>query len=299
MDVNLTKKIYNLQVLDKLINQFSDIDMEHTPNEYIYELVNEFSHFNFIVCNIGAVPLFRVRRIEEFEEHLYISDLWSPPIEKVTKPGRLNDVNESLLYLSFDPITAIKESKISSDDKFSLAIFFLKSNDEQYDKEKQNSSVYLRDARCFNELEENERVYIQKINNFLHKEFTRVVEDGNEYLYKASWAIGKLIFEKINKDSIIYKSCVNDSGFNIAFKNDSASKRLKFNHAIQFELIGYNQYDDPILKCIKMMENDVDNPLLLSDRLCDFVGKVGPINIDTFFKNSNPYNGILKTLMNF
>jgi hypothetical protein len=44
-------------------------------------------------------------------------------LSKGTEMGRLNDVNESVLYLAFDLETAIKETKIKYGDRFWIIVY--------------------------------------------------------------------------------------------------------------------------------------------------------------------------------
>lgn len=115
----LTKLIYSTDITDSdLLIQFIKI----------YQNMVFLPHSKFaITFTVGLERKFLVEK----GTHLYRivknpNFTWNPPLQKITKHGRLNKPNESFLYLSFSEETAFAELKRTLPSKYYLNIYSLK-----------------------------------------------------------------------------------------------------------------------------------------------------------------------------
>jgi hypothetical protein len=226
------------------IKKYRKLDLVKTPYETVYNALEEiiFS-FNLICINLGKYPVFRVRKHEN-PSLVYTrkSDLLAPPEECVHKMGRLNKVHESIFYAAFDPVTAIKESRIKPGDFFSLSIFWMNANENG-----ELSSINTCLPNTPLGLGVNENITTLIISDFMYSEFTRHVSEDTNYQYKTTCAIGELLFRHEKKDSIIYPSMIDYNCRNIAFRKTAIDKRLSLSEILVCQLEDYNEEGNPVI----------------------------------------------------
>jgi hypothetical protein len=173
------------------------------------------------VCNLG-LPLFRVRPLESDEEHSEVVSLLAPPPHKVHRMGRLNDAGESMLYAAFDPVTAIRESRIRGGQRFSLTVLSLAQRPVFH-----NSSIRLglEPPSCTKRLSAAMRASAERLHLFIRSEITKTVGVGDEHEYKATCVITQFLLGDPNKDSIVYPSVFDPNRTNIALTIPGANER--------------------------------------------------------------------------
>ncbi|OLS39193.1 hypothetical protein BTR25_13530 [Bacillus sp. MRMR6] len=148
-------------------------------------------------------------------------DAWNPPANIIKAMGRLNKVNESLLYTApGDPLVAIKEAKVKDGEFFSLIVY--KARDEI----KVNR---IGNFERIEQLTELENLKLRLLINFLRDEFTKDVGQGTEYLYRVSERIAKDYFDlppKVAQDAWLYPSVAKKESFNVCFRPELAKELL-------------------------------------------------------------------------
>lgn len=151
----------------------------------------------------------------------YEQDAWNPPVEKVTKIGRLNKINESLLYTCLeDPSIAMEETKVKKGEYFCLIV---------YEAISEIQMCGIGEWQNLPELNEEENLKMHTIAKFLKNEFARNVTEGTEYFYRISEIIAKDYFDlpPDSQDAWCYPSVAAKRGFNVCFRPEKATKLLK------------------------------------------------------------------------
>lgn len=212
---------------------FNDLDI----NDIAKEIEGFFTIINITAANIGGRFVFRTRKIRKDDPHLLKSKVWAPATKYVNKIGRMNDVGESIFYAAFDPFTAILEGRINENEEFSLAVFTLIAMEDCNLK-----SVVISEARSTDtsniDIEESAKL----LNQFFIEEITKDVLEGNEFEYKKSCAMAKVMLKLPNKDSIIYPSMKYKDLTNIAMIEVEARKRMKLKVVFKCRLIKIHEH---------------------------------------------------------
>lgn len=238
------------EYLLKQIQKYLMLDIRNTSFDEIKILIdNLIIEYDIRVMNIGNIPLFRARKIEDNDEHKYVKDVWCPPESCVETIGRMNNIGESIFYAAFDPITAIKETNIAVGEYFTLSTFMLY---ETIDSRK--SSIILGLPRDYYDPSQDSRVSKMIIHNFIFNEFTRAVGKGTEYLYKASCAISHNYWKLPHKDSLIYPSMKDFKRFNIGIKKSSAKSRAVLEVVFKCKLLENIDDGKVIVKLISVCD---------------------------------------------
>jgi len=228
--------LYNPERILGAIAKYREVDLRNVSLGEVVELFRGvFSIITLRTVNIGCY-VFRARKIEDNDPHDLICKVRNPPSNKVTNMGRFNDVNESVFYAAFNPVTAIKEVRVQPGDYFSLSVFNLLALDTGVE-----STLHLLPRTNLEGLTEKQRVYSRIFDDFVYTEVTRLVAEGKEYQYKASCAVSKLLLGIPNKDSIIYPSMLDSHAKNIAITEQSANRRLKL---VEVHKCQYHQDDE-------------------------------------------------------
>jgi RES domain-containing protein len=226
--------------INKLITNIIDFKNTNHINETVEEIKEKILKFynlnNNMICNFGDIFVFRVRKVENLNQQFDSDSVWCPPPEFVNEVGRVNDIGERIFYGAFDPLTAIMETQVKTDDSFLLSIYFLKPF-ENNDKTSIVVNTPLPSKSTENDLYPKGYSYI--LSNFMVEEFTRNVNDTNKYHYKTTCALSKLLFGTNNKDSIIYPSVRNHDKGDIAIKEESARERLFLRSVLKCKLNRY------------------------------------------------------------
>lgn len=128
------KKMDPLELVRK-IEKFRSLNIQSMSSAEITNAIYDTLQFNnkfFYIPNIIAYPnktkFYRIRRLDgdsipniNFQTY---NDCWEPPKSCVKKAGRLNKINESLLYTSpQDPTVPLKELQIKDGEFYVLIIY--------------------------------------------------------------------------------------------------------------------------------------------------------------------------------
>lgn len=135
-----------------------------------------------------------------------VGDAWEPPSHIVKVQGRLNSINQSILYCcADDPNLAIDEARAR--DHTHVAIMVYKSfrpirvamlgnyNESTLPKDHKSNLFY----------------------SFLEEEFSRIVLPGEEGRYSITRAIADTYFNYLEQDAWCYRSVQSPEKFNVAF----------------------------------------------------------------------------------
>lgn len=240
----IEEKISNFQKID--LKNISDKDLDIAIAEVMnIEVEGQKMHI-FLPqgCTYQTGTRFYRTRIinpQDLDQFSTIGAYWNPPKEYVTKPGRLNKANESLLYTSLDYATTFSELKIQSNQSFALIVY------EALEPIKMN--IIGADTTISEVSEDVNRKY-QLYNNFLREEFTKEVQPGYEHYYRVSEYIAKFYFDlppRDCQDAWMYPSVASSGAYNVCFRPDIAKEVLKFVGVIIGRMISSQ---DGIFQCL-------------------------------------------------
>lgn len=250
---------FDADILNKALCDYRSVDLANATLEDIEKGLKRilmprgtFYHFPFVAVLERGTTLFRARRLRLDEKGMCVlteHDFWEPPETKVQSYGRLNAIGESVLYTNFaNPWTAHKEINIKPGEDF-LLIAYQSIADFEFEQ------IGLNAPRCAEHLKGlSDHAYqtYMTINSFLESEFTRVVPDGSEAIYRSTNAILKTYFG--SHQIWAYPSIKGCPGLNICFSKDKAHKLLEIQGAaicnmdklgnIHFKLSFLHRYND-------------------------------------------------------
>lgn len=189
----------------------------------------------------------RINSSEKFFKN--VNQLWYPPSSKIKKYGRLNRPGQSLFYIAASENTAILEMRPQKGDILTiLRCKLINSNNkphvmelggaEKFSQHKIKSTVNLLEnthgGKSFFESNEN----IEKnlaIRSFLAREFTRIVDRGEEHKFKITVAIADILMSSNKIDGVEYPSIAGDvekwkGGMNMALKPSIADRLYQADH---------------------------------------------------------------------
>lgn len=226
----ILNKIEHFQKVD--LKTISDNDLMNAILSVISVKVNGIDQA-MLIPRFGEYPsgtrFYRVRKINDEDFKIPCDtikkeqDVWNPPVECVTRLGRLNKVNESLLYTSpITPLVPIKEMNISESGKFGLIV---------YESVQPIKVVLIGLWKELPDLSEEENLKMRLYNHFLYTEFTKEVGLGTEYLYRVSERITKDYFDlppRDCQDAWCYPSIASKQNLNVCFRPKIARDVLKF-----------------------------------------------------------------------
>lgn len=227
---DILNKIEHFQKID--LKTISDNDLMNAISDVLSVKINGLNQA-MLMHRFSEYPsgtrFYRVRKINDEDFRIPCDtikkeqDVWNPPVECVTRPGRLNKVNESLLYTSpITPLTPIMEMNISESDKFGLIVY----------ESIQPIKVVL--IGLWNEhpdLSKEENLKMRMYYHFLYTEFTKDVGYGTEHLYRVSEMITKDYFDlppRDMQDAWCYPSIASKQNLNVCFRPEIAKDVLKF-----------------------------------------------------------------------
>lgn len=163
----------------------------------------------------------RIVNPQDLDQFSTIGAYWNPPIEYITKPGRLHKAHESLLYTSLNSATTFSELKIQSNQTFALIV---------YEAVKPIKMNVIGADITIPEVNENINRKYQLYNSFLREEFTKEVQPGFEHYYRVSEYIAKFYFDLPQdfQDAWMYPSVASSGKYNVCFRPNIAKEVLKF-----------------------------------------------------------------------
>ncbi|BCC60834.1 RES domain-containing protein [Bacillus cereus group sp. MYBK110-2] len=225
---NEYKSIFDPKVIEDKIKILNNLDLRVVNDSEIISAVSEVISFQpqpgiriTSMCvgtrNIKGNYLYRVRAcngncVASMAKH---GDAWNPPPHVITRKGRLNSENESLLYVAENIETAIKEVKVKEEECFWLTV---------YNIENEISTVNIGD-RTFFEQDDYYPIHV-KIADFLRNEFTRDVKPGKEYEYRISNLISKFFYPIRELDGWSYPSVAYFGQYSLCLDPIKAKEKL-------------------------------------------------------------------------
>jgi hypothetical protein len=152
----------------------------------------------------------------------YIKHLKNPPKESVKKYGRANLIGQSVLYATFDYITALSEMRPETNETITVSYWKLKSEYDLcvtpiYKNSTKDGVVHnelslraqILSYKMLNQYDENVKNQIQIILQFIADAFSKEVQEGNHFDYfLSSHYANRLLYEFENGeiDGILYPS---------------------------------------------------------------------------------------------
>lgn len=185
----------------------------------------------------AGTKFFRVRIVGDRVSN--IAEAGIPPIDKITKPGRLNDAGEQLGYFSMSRRSAYFEVGPGRGDHVILSRWVAESDfiflHIGYQSDVFSALSSSRTGTEYNWASESRKTSERnrQVYDFLSNELTKVVESGNEWEYKTTIAIGRKFLGDGPHDGLLYPTiAMSGNSDNAAIKISSIPKlRL---YAIEF-----------------------------------------------------------------
>ncbi|MCQ6959719.1 hypothetical protein [Mucilaginibacter aquariorum] len=158
---------------------------------------------------------------KQFQSMQKEQDVWCRSAEDINSIGRLNDSNEPVLYAGSGIENAIFETECKVGEFFFLIV---------YQTKKRLRVAQIHANIEYPEFDELENAKLTILQTFLQHEFVKVVQPGQEYLYKSSIAIYKHFFKSDLNDAFTYPSVktARTIGYNICFEENKAKAALQF-----------------------------------------------------------------------
>lgn len=184
---NPLNSIPTLEILSKL-EKYKRLDLKRISDKELFKLTLE----TVPMCNISSkcygsgTKLYRVREYlgSEFTK---LCELLYVPSEFVKTRGRLNDIGESILYVSLDQVTPFHEVKAKVGKSYCVITYDI-CEDEQIQVSTIGENLY----NIFNNLDKQGEINSKIIDQFFYAEFTKEVGKGTEYLYRTSTMLAKI-----------------------------------------------------------------------------------------------------------
>lgn len=155
-----------------------------------------------------------------------VSAYWNPPQKYVKHYGRLNKPRESLLYTALNPYTAICETNLQSGNPFVLCIY-------EAIKPLRFSWIGGKADYDFNGIKNKKAIeFLETIRQFLVDEFTQVIPEGQESLYRITETIAKNYYTFPDDNGWRYPSIKHNFEDNICFHSEHVMYDVKLVGAI-------------------------------------------------------------------
>lgn len=173
---------------------------------------------------------YRVRKLKNTDmpnsDLKNVSAYWNPPKKYIKHYGRLNKPGESLLYTALNPYTAICETDLKAGNPFVLCIY-------EAIKPLRFSWIGGKADYGFNGIKNKNAIeFLETIRQFLVDEFTRVVPEGQESLYRITETIAKNYYTFPDDNGWRYPSIKHNFEDNICFHSERIMYNLKLVGAI-------------------------------------------------------------------
>lgn len=233
VDINkLKERIRCFQNMD--IQNMSDKELETNIDEVlkvkldggitISTTLSEYSLFN------EGVRFYRVRKLKNADmpnsDLKKVAAYWNPPQKYVKHYGRLNKPRESLLYTALNPHTAMCEANLKPGDPFVLCVY-------EAIKPLRFSWIGSKADYDFNGIKNKKAIeYLETIRQFLVEEFTRVIPEDQDFLYRISETIAKNYYNSPDENGWRYPSIKNNLEDNVCFCSERVMYNLKLIGAI-------------------------------------------------------------------
>lgn len=170
------------------------------------------------------------------------SDFWSLPENNVNKYGRLNHINESVLYLSNDINQTLTEVRFNPREKIPVII-------SCFEAKQSFGSVHIGGDGPKDSSENNLSIIQSLYTDFFRSQFSKPVGMGTEYLYFLSNAIAKTFYDlpiQISK-AWTYNAVDNYNFYNVAFKANISDQILDYKGSVVVKEISENGLTIPLM----------------------------------------------------
>lgn len=230
-DINkLKERIHIFQNMD--IQNLSDKELEANIDEVLrvkLDVTLSTTMAEYSLYGIGE-RFYRVRKLKNTDmpnsDLKNVSAYWNPPQKFVKHYGRLNKPGESLLYTAFNPYMAMCETNLKSGDPFVLCIY-------EAIKPLRFSWIGGKADYDFNGIKNKKAIeFLETIRQFLVVEFTRVIAEGQEYLYRITETIAKNYYTCPDDNGWQYPSIKHNFEDNICFRSERVMYNVKLVGAI-------------------------------------------------------------------
>lgn len=229
----LKKAIDEYQKLD--ITKLSDEEVKQRVRSIIPEMVLQIADVK------TGTEIYRARRCDYVGKgtgyYRNAGDVWCAP-KHLIQWGRLNEPGEQVFYTSFDAITPMYEIRCNAGDSFALMKYGIKQNEVL-------RVAYIAVGKFKDFYPNNAHIWTAKgkenwqlIHDFINKEFSNLINQGDSKAYRTTVAISKL-YDFPGCDGFFYPSVLNDMSFNLAIKENSVHK-LEFSGLTYCTHVGYN-----------------------------------------------------------
>ncbi len=227
-DINsLKEKIHNFQNMD--IQNLSNKELEDNIDEVLSVKLNggmttSITMSEYSLFGKGS-RFYRVRKLKNSDmpnrELKKLSSYWNPPRKYVKHYGRLNKPGESLLYTALNPYTAMCETNIQVGDSFVLCVY-------ESIKSLRFSWIGGSANYGFNGIKNKKAIEVQEtIRDFLVNEFTRVIPEKQESLYRITKIIANKYYTFPNDNGWRYPSIKNNFEDNICFRSECITQAIR------------------------------------------------------------------------
>lgn len=180
-----------------------------------------------------GTKFYRVRKFSNGKNPVStVPDCWYPP-PKDTKMGRVNLAGKPILYTSpINPTIAAEEMGLMDGSPFVLLEY-------EANKDVHFGWITYGTASFDSVLNEEELGKLDMLRDFLFDEFTRVVGDGTEYLYRITNVIAETYFNYPDSSGYCYPSIARREGcWNTSFFPEQAKVNLVLTGINQFRIWG-------------------------------------------------------------
>lgn len=253
------EKVPSPEKLNELINIFKNKDSKLTSiDEFLDDFTLLTTYFAFIRFEIPAkIKMHRIR-INEFEKDFtLLNELWCPPVEKIKKIGRCNDIGEQVLYFSGGGDTALREINPPIGSIVTCLECELVENIKLYEigvLKNNQRELFLQQLKnmhkdALNQFYKNDKILIDldtKLKDFIVEEFTKYVEVGEEHLYKKTISIAKYFLSNPTIEALMFPSIKSNLlNINYAITKEFADRKLKPIRVDVFRIV------EPINNCTR------------------------------------------------
>lgn len=225
-----------LEVLGRL-EKYKKTDLKRIKEEELFNITMD----TIPCCNVGSIEYkegMRFFRIREYfgENYTSINQLLYAPSEFVTRMGRLNNIGQSILYVSKDPVTPFYELKATVGNAYTVICYEV--------KEKQSLLAYIIGGGTYENdksLTEQGKINSKIIDQFFYSEFTKDVLPGQEHLYKITNMLAKNFFDMPGCEAYEYPSVALNRNPNLAIKPQAVDEKLKIVSVENIRVIEINE----------------------------------------------------------
>ena len=242
MEKKYKKPIQNLSLkqIQNIIKEIRRLDLKVVDIDIIKEKLKPL----FVGYTLRApiyelgLKLYRGRICSEKPKN--IKDITYPPAKLITKYQRINRPGQSVFYCCADRRVPFSECFVKTGDKFILSrwktVSRLLVNNIGY----LNDNIMGLQPKSLDELKEANIL----IRNFIDEEFTKNVNEGEEFLYKITIALAEKHFSDDIFNGLLYPSiAIKARSDNLALKPHYVDKNLMIERVEFIQIISVKAFE--------------------------------------------------------